>query len=49
MQLGGIIAKTPKKDTLVVHGDWIAKIGPDAYQHWAETVGRFGIGETNDR
>ena len=34
---------------LVVQGDWNAKVGPDAYPHWAGTVGRFCIGETNDR
>ena len=34
---------------LVVQGDWNAKVDPDAYQHWAGTVGRFGIGETDDR
>ena len=25
------------------------KVGPDVYQHWAWTVGRFDIGKTNDR
>ena len=48
-QLGSIIAKTRKKDILVVQGDWNAKVGPDAYLHWAGTIGRCGIGETNDR
>ena len=43
-QRDSIIAKTPKKDILVVQGDWNAKVGPDAYQHWAGTAGRFGIG-----
>ena len=47
-QLDSIIAKTPKKDILVVQGDWNAKVSPGAYQHWAGTVGRFGIRETND-
>ena len=32
-QLDQIIAKTPKKDILVMQGDWDAKVGPDAYQH----------------
>ena len=32
-QLVNIIAKTPKKDILVVQSDWNAKVGPDAYQH----------------
>ena len=35
-QLDNILAKTPKEDTLV---------GPDAYQHWAGTVGRFSGGK----
>ena len=48
-QLDRIIAKTPKKDVLAVQGNWNAKVGPDAYQLWAGTVGRFGIGETNSR
>ena len=46
-QLGSIVAKTPKKDIFEVQGDWNAKVGSDAYQHWAWTVGRFGIGETH--
>ena len=48
-QLDNIIAKTAMKDILVVQGDWHAKVGPDAYQHWAGTIGRFGIEETNNR
>ena len=47
-QLDSVITKTPKKDILVVHGDWNAKVGADTYQHWAGPVGRFGIGQTND-
>ena len=48
-QLNSIIAKTPKKDILLVQGDWNAKVGHDAYQHWAEIVGRLGIRELNNR
>merc|ERR1712002_109576 len=48
-ELERTIAKAPKKDLLVVQGDWNAKVGPDAYQQWAGTVGRYGVGETNDR
>ncbi|XP_063587738.1 craniofacial development protein 2-like [Penaeus indicus] len=47
-ELEDIIRKTPRKD-LIVQGDWNAKVGPDAYQIWAGTVGRFGLGITNDR
>ena len=32
-QLDSITAKTPKKDVLVVQGDWNAKVDPDEYQH----------------
>ncbi|XP_076438257.1 uncharacterized protein LOC143277357 [Babylonia areolata] len=48
-QIDSIIATVPKRDMLIVQGDWNAKVGPDAYQNWAGTTGKFGIGETNDR
>ncbi|PVD33204.1 hypothetical protein C0Q70_04455 [Pomacea canaliculata] len=48
-ELDIIIKKTPKKDILLVLGDWNATIGPDAYQQWAGTVGKFGLGNTNAR
>ena len=41
--------KIPRGDYIVVTGDWNAKIGPGAYETWAGTVGKFGLGETNDR
>ena len=47
--IDSMIPKTPRKDILAVLGDWNAKVGPDAYLHWAGTIGRCGIGETNDR
>ena len=47
--LNSIIDKVPKKDILIVLGDWNAKVGADAYQDWAGTAGKFGFGETNDR
>ena len=47
--LEAIIAEVPKKDILIVQGDWNAKVGPDAFDTWAGTVGRFGLGQTNDR
>ena len=48
-QLEETIKKIPKKDILIVQGDWNAKVGPDSYRQWAGTVGRFSTGETNDR
>ena len=47
-QLCSIVARTPKQQILVVQGDWSAKVGPVAYEQWARTVGRFGIGKTKD-
>lgn len=35
--------------TIIVQGDWIAKVNPGAYKNLVGTVGRFGIGETNNR
>ena len=45
--LESTITEVPK-DILIVQGDWNAKVGPDAYENWGGTVGRFGISETND-
>ncbi|XP_072039418.1 craniofacial development protein 2-like [Amphiura filiformis] len=33
-QLHGIMTTIPKKDVLLVIGDWNAKVGPDAYPTW---------------
>eukprot|EP00794_Sanderia_malayensis_P021057 gene21057-biopygen14625 len=44
-----LLRKIPKKDVLIVQRDWNTKIGPDAYQNWKGTVGKFGLGETNER
>ncbi|GFS11485.1 craniofacial development protein 2 [Elysia marginata] len=47
--LDNSIAKVPKKDILILQGDWNAKVGPDAFLQWAGTAGRFGHGTTNER
>ena len=31
------IKKTPKKDIMMIQGDWNAKVGPDAFHDWAGT------------
>ena len=48
-QLQEVIDQTPKKDILVVHGDWNAKIGEDANKNWRETCGQNCNPETNER
>ena len=48
-QLDSIVAKTSKKDIFVVQRRQECQSSPGAQQHWAGTVGRFGIRETNDR
>ena len=48
-ELEEAIKKIPKKNFLIIQGDWNAKVGTDAYSHWSGTVGQFGVGDTNDR
>ena len=48
-QIENTLKKVPKIDLIIIQGDFNAKIGPDAYDVWPGTVGRYGVGETNDR
>ena len=48
-QLQDIVKQTPKKDILVVQGDWNAKVGEDACNNWKGTCGRYCNAETNER
>ncbi|XP_063610216.1 craniofacial development protein 2-like [Penaeus indicus] len=41
--------KIPEKYIRIIQGDWNAKIGTDAYKDWEGTIGKFGVGETNER
>ena len=43
------ILKTPKKDFLVILGDWNEKVGADAYSIWLNSTGRFEHGSANCR
>ena len=43
------IKLVPRKDILLVQGDWNAKIGRDEYDLWKGTIGKFGLGHTNNR
>ena len=48
LSYGRVLWTAPMK-SLVIQGDWKAKVGPDADEQWTRTVGRFGAGETNER
>ena len=48
-QLQNVIDQTPKKDILVVQGDWNAKVGKDAYENWNGICGPFCKDDTNER
>ena len=44
-----IFDQSPKKDILVVSGDWNAKVGEDAFKNWKGTCERYSNPETNER
>ena len=48
-ELNSQMKEIPKKDIVLVIGDWNAKVGTDAYPTWEGTAGRFGLGLTNER
>ena len=48
-QLQNVIYQTPKKDILVVQGDWTAKVGKDACGNWQGICGPFCNDGTNER
>ena len=48
-RLQEIIDQTPKKDILVVQGDWNAQVGRDAQADWADVCGPYCNVETNER
>ena len=48
-QLQNVIDQTPKKDILVVQGDWIAKVGRNACGNWQGICGPFCNDDTNER
>ena len=48
-QLQETIDQAPKKDILVVQGDWNAKVGKDAQAGWGDVSGPYYNVETNER
>ena len=48
-QVQAVLDQAPKKDIIIVQGDWNAKVGEDSYTNWKDTCGPYGNTETNDR
>ena len=48
-QLQNVIDQTPKKDILVVQGDWNAKVGKDVFENWQGICGPFCNDNANER
>ena len=48
-QLQNVIDQIPKKDILVVQGDWNAKVGRDAFGNWQGICGPFCNNDTNEK
>ncbi|WP_353817088.1 endonuclease/exonuclease/phosphatase family protein [Acinetobacter baumannii] len=44
-----VLDQVPKKDIVIVQGDWNAKVGQDAHHNWGDTCGPHCNNETNDR
>jgi hypothetical protein len=42
------IAKTDKKDVIILTGDWNAKVGSDN-KDWESVMGKYGYGDRNER
>ena len=48
-QIQTVIDKVNKKDTLIIQGDWNAKVGVDAVEDWADYCSPSSNDITNDR
>ena len=48
-KLQNVFDQKPKKDILVVQGDWNANVGRDACGNWQGICGPFCIDDTNER
>ena len=48
-QLHNVVDQIPKKDILVVQGDWNAKVGKDICENWQGICGQFCNDDTNER
>ena len=43
------ISSLPKSEELILMGDFNAKVGSDQHEAWPEVVGRYGLGNDNNR
>ena len=48
-QIQTVIDKVNKKDTLIIRGDWNAKVGVDAVEYWTDYCGSSSNDVINDR
>ena len=48
-QIQEVIDQTPKKDILIVQGDWNAQVGTEACKTWKGICGKYCNIETNER
>ena len=44
-----VVDPIPKKDILIVQGDWNAKVGKDVCKNWKNTCGLYSSNENNER
>ena len=43
------INRLPRKNNIVILGDFNASVGEDTYSDWPEVVGKYGFGQHNQR
>ena len=48
-QLQEVLDETPRKDIIIIQGDWNAKVGEDARKDWKGTCGLYSNAQTNER
>ena len=48
-ELQEVLDQIPKRDIIVVQGDWNAKVGENAHKDWDGVCGRYCNKESNDR
>ena len=48
-QIEDTTARIPKKDFMIIQGDWNEKVDSDGHEIWSKATGRYGLGNTNQR